>query len=442
MIRQLLLAFLVSLGTISAQAGVAEKVARDKVAGIDLVTCKTEVENVVTFVGSLPAGDTFAPPNNLAIPTLVGGMLEQGTQTEDKFAIARQLESIGARIDFDVQGVMLEFDGKCLRKDLPRVIALLAEELRTPAFAADEFEKLKKQLAGDLQRALESTEHRANEAFFETIFPPGHPNHQPPTKEFITAIESAKLEDVKKFHAEYYGPAQATLIAVGDIDPAALKAEVAKSFAGWEGGKTVPRVPAAPAPHAQKRVIEMADKPNVTVIIGQATGLRYRDPDALALRVGDAALGSGFTGRLMASVRDKEGLTYGIRSSVVNDSLTDGAWEISANFAPELLAQGMASTKSELDQWYAHGITAAELERVKTNLVGTYKVGLTTTEGMASALLNAFERGYDEHWLDEYPQRIAALSLESVNAAIKKYLRPEQMTVIEAGSVPIKSGRP
>ena len=56
----------------------------------------------------------------------------------------------------------------------------------------------------------------------------------------------------------------------------------------------------------------LADKPSVSVIIGQPTGLRYKDPDALALRVGTAVLGSGFTGRLMGTVRDKEGLTYNI----------------------------------------------------------------------------------------------------------------------------------
>ena len=54
----------------------------------------------------------------------------------------------------------------------------------------------------------------------------------------------------------------------------------------------------------------MNDKSSVSVIMGQATGLRYKDPDALALRVGTAALGRGFTGRLMSTVRDKEGLTY------------------------------------------------------------------------------------------------------------------------------------
>ncbi|HEX8251905.1 MAG TPA: pitrilysin family protein [Thermoanaerobaculia bacterium] len=430
--------------TLPAQSTITSKLVREKIAGIDLIACRTDVKDVVTFRGSLPAGDTFAPRENMAVPTLVGGMLDQGTTKQNKFEIAQKLESIGASIAFEVEGVMTQFHGKCLRKDLPLVISILAEELREPAFAPEEFEKLKKQITGDLQRAMESTDFRADQAFSETVFPPGHPNHTPPVKEFLTAVQTAKLEELKQFHREYYGPAQATLVAVGDIDVEVLKSEIARSFDGWSGGKTLPDFPKTAAPNERtEQTIPMADKPNVTVLIGQSSGLRYRDPDALALRVGTAVLGSGFTGRLMGTVRDKEGLTYGIGAGIsgMSDAFSDGEWRIAGNFAPQLLEKGMASTRRELDAWYAQGITAAELERMKTNLVGTFKVGLATTEGLASALLNAVHRGYDVNWLDEYPKRVAALSLPEVNAAIKKYLRPDKMTVIKAGSVPPPTDR-
>ncbi|HMJ06411.1 MAG TPA: pitrilysin family protein [Chthoniobacterales bacterium] len=417
-------------------APIADKVVRAKVAGIDLIAYQTGVRDVVTFRGSLPAGDSLAPKNNLAVPTLTGEMLDKGTTQHDKFAIAQKLDDIGAKIDFSVGGVMLEFSGKCLRQDLPVVISLLAEQLRSPAFTAEEFAKLKKQMIGELQRALESTDYRASQAFAETVFPVGHPNYTPPTKEFVAAIEAAKLEEVKAFHAAYYGPAQATLVAVGDVDIEALKSDLAKAFAGWTGGQA--RTDFAKAPAATERrekTIPMADKPNVTVIMGQADGMKYKDEDALALRVATAALGSGFTGRLMANVRDKEGLTYGIGAGISADAFADGAWQIQANFAPELLEKGMASTKRQLEAWAAEGVTPAELERVKSNLIGTFKVGLATTDGLSSALLNAVHRGYDVTWLDEYPKRIAALSLAQVNGAIKKHLQPTKMTVIQAGSM-------
>ena len=419
------------------QTRIADKVVRAEIAGLDVIVYPTEVENVVTFRGSLPAGDSVAPEANVAVPTLVGEMLDKGTTKQDKFAIAQKLENIGATIDFSVGGVMLEFSGKCLRKDLPLVVSLLAEQLREPAFSEEEFAKLKKQLAGNLQRAMESTDFRAGQAFSEMVFPKGHPNYTPPVKDFLAAVETATVEQLREFHRAYYGPAAATLVVVGDIDIESLKAEVAKAFEGWSGGKPAQEFAKAKATgERREEVVSMADKPNVSVIVGQATGLKYSDPDALALRVGTAVLGRGFTGRLMATVRDKEGLTYGIGANLANDSLADGEWRITANFAPQLLDKGMDSTKRELDGWYKDGVTAQELERVKSALIGTFKVGMATTDGLAGALLESVHRGYDVNWLDEYPQRVGALTLPEVNAAIKKYLQPDKMTVIKAGSIP------
>jgi zinc protease len=86
----------------SAHAQIAAHVVRARIAGIDLVAYPTGVKDVVTFRGSLPAGDALAGDGNVAIPTLVGLMLDQGTTSEDKFTIAQKLESVGATLSFAV----------------------------------------------------------------------------------------------------------------------------------------------------------------------------------------------------------------------------------------------------------------------------------------------------------------------------------------------------
>jgi len=174
----------------------------------------------------------------------------------------------------------------------------------------------------------------------------------------------------------------------------------------------------------------------VSVLLGEASGLRYRDPDALALRVGTAVLGHGFTSRLMSVVRDQEGLTYGISAGLADDAITDGAWEISATFAPSLLDKGVASTRRELQRWWSEGVSETELNLYKQDLVGSYEVGLSTTAGVAEALILALQRGYDIDWLTAYPEAVKALSRAQVNAAIKTHLDPKRMVLIEAGSLP------
>ncbi len=419
-------------------AGIADQAVRSRVAGVDMIALKTGVEDVVTFTGSLPAGDSFSPDNNLAIASLVGGMLDKGTTRQDKFAIAQKLDAVGAALEFSVDNTMVTFSGKCLRKDVPLVIGLLAEQLRSPAFSEEEFVKLKKQIAGSLQRALEQTGYRAGQAFAATIYPPDHPNHEPSAEAILAAINTATLADLRAFHQKYYGPADLTLVAVGDVDAASLKTEIEKAFTGWTGGVKRPDYPrtATNRDNDREQTVFMADKPNVSVILGQAVGLRHTDPDALPLRVATAILGSGFTGRLMATVRDQEGLTYGIGARVANDTFADGDWLISANFAPNLLEKGLASTRRELKAWYDQGVTATEVERTKTNLTGSFQVGLATTDGLAGAILTTVHRGYPLTWIDDYTKRINAVTLDQVNAAIKKHLKPDELVLIKAGTVP------
>jgi zinc protease len=431
---------LAALLPMSAAGQMAANVVRSNVAGVDVIAYRTGVEQIVTLRGSLPAGDFFSPPENPAIATLVAGMLDKGTTSQGKFELAEKLERVGATITFGAGSYDLTFSARCLKEDLPLVIGLLAEQMRAPAFAADEFGKYQRQLIGSLRRQLEDTNSRASVAFSRAVYPAGHPNRAATSEELIAGVEAATIEDLRAFHAARYGPARMTLVAVGDIEPAQLQAEVQRAFAGWSGGGG-PLPPAVPAGSAgvdapREQTVMVPGKTSVSLVWGTATGLKYRDPDALALRVGTAIFGSGFTGRLMANVRDKEGLTYGIGALVINDTFSDGDWRISATFSPTLLGRGVESTRRQLLQWHQQGVTAGELASRKSEMIGSYQVSLATTTGLATALMSTVQRGLPLSWLDEYPARINALSLEQVNGAIKKYLHPDRMVLIQAGTLP------
>ncbi|MFZ9683345.1 MAG: M16 family metallopeptidase, partial [Cephaloticoccus sp.] len=143
----------------------------------------------------------------------------------------------------------------------------------------------------------------------------------------------------------------------------------------------------------------------------------------------------GFTARLMGNVRDKEGLTYGIYGYMANDNLRDGDWRIWANFAPNLLEQGIASTKRQLQLWHDEGISADEFKKKQSEFIGSYKVSLSTSDGMATNILNTVQRGYGLERLDEYPAAVEALTLDQVNRVIKANLDTAKMTLIKAGTV-------
>lgn len=435
--RLLVLNLALVVGAASASAQFAQNVTRSKIHGIDVLAYRTGVKDVVYLRGSLPAGDNKSPAGNTTIATLTGAMLDRGTTKQDKFAIAGKLEAVGASIDFGVSENTLSFNARCLAKDVPLVISLLAEQLREPAFNPEELDKFKKQFAGGLKRRLENTDFRAGDTFSRAAFPAGHPNHSPTVEQQLADLEKATVDDLKKFHAEHIGPAHFTLVAAGDIDVAAVQRELGTQFAGWTGGTPpLAAARATPGDAAREQTVQMPGKTSVSIVMGQTSGLRYGEPGYFALRTATSILGSGFTGRLMANVRDKEGLTYGIGSTMSHDNFADGDWKITATFAPQLLDKGIESTKRQLTSWYQDGVTADELEKRKDNLVGSFKVGLATTDGLAQSLLLSVERGKSPAWLDEYPGVIRNLTLSQVNGAIKKHLNPDQMFLIKAGTVP------
>lgn len=420
-----------------AHATIAEHVLRSRVAGVDVVVYPMGVKDVVTLEGALPAGDFYASEGNIAAATFTGMLLDKGTTRQDKFAIAKQLDDVGAQLDFGVDEQVVSIGGKSLKKDLPLLIRLLAQELRTPAFAPEEFEKAKKQFEGAMRSASEDTRFRAKDAFSRAAYPQGHPNRMVDLKEWLAASQRLTLDEVRAFHSKYYGPAHLTLVFVGDVDAKRVQKEVAQAFGGWTGGvNEVRSFKGQPAPAQAEEKIALKDKASVSVILGQPTGLRYQDADSVALRVGTAILGSGFTGRLMGTVRDKEGLTYGISANIADDTFVDGSWMITAAFAPALLEKGIASTRRELDRWWRDGVTAEELAARKTNMIGEYQVSLATTDGMARSMLLMIDRGKSLAWLDELPRAIDSLTVAQVNAAIQNHLDPRKMVLVTAGTLP------
>lgn len=442
LIHSALLFVLATAVPAGAATSIADGIVRTRVAGVDVVAKPTAVEDVITITGSIAAGTALNPPGNPSIALLTAGMLDRGTVKRDKFAIAKTLEDSAASLGFLTVNTGVMVYGRCLKKDLPMLMALLAEELRSPRFAAEELEKLKKEQIGEIRQRREDPEAHAWEAFRQTIYPAGHANRVALDKDQIAGIEAAQVQDLKAFHSAHYGPAQIKLVVVGDVDVKKLHAALQAGFGGWESGKapaSLPSVKAQPFPSAPEQTIVVPGKTSAVLYIGQATGLKYRDPDALALRVGTIVLGSGFTGRLMHNVRDKEGLTYGIRSFIGNDNAVDGDFRISGTFAPALLERGVVSTQRQLNEWYEKGITAAELAQRQKQMVGSYYVSLEDTDGLANTILSALERGYDLSWLDEYPRAVKALTVEQVNRAIRTHLDPRKMVVIRAGSVESKS---
>lgn len=409
----------------------ANRIQRSDIGGADLLVCPTAVKGIVCVRVSLPVGSSKG--ENRALAHLAFDMTERGTTKHDKFTIAEMLESAGVDVESDLTAETVELTAKCLSRDLPMVLDLLVEQWRLPAFKADEFEKARKDLLSTLQQILEDTDEQAAIAFSRATRAPGDPLRRATVEELTGFVKKATLGAVKAFHAAHYGPRGIHMAVVGDVEPGAVQKHVTGLLAGW---KMQPESAAAPLPPVTLGAavdVPMPDKSSVSVLFGQPTGLRASDPDWLALRLANDALGNGFTSRLVGNVRDREGLTYSIGSRIADDIKRPGMWTVRASFAPAMLDRGVASLRREVEQWHTQGITPEELAFRKTATAGEFTVSLETTTGLAEQVLQCVRRGFDLKWLDEYPSKLQSLALEDVNRVIKAQLDPKKMVLIRAG---------
>lgn len=404
--------------------------------GIQLVAIDLPIHGVVSFAGSLAAGETLSPQNAPALAGLTAAMLDKGTTLRDRFAIAEQLDRLGAEISFGADAHTLGFSGKFLRADAGSIMELLAEQLRQPAFDPEVFTTVKsRQIAGLLQ-AMDNTDYRANSEVSRLLYPAGHPNYSTPLKTLITDVEQTTPEALREFHTAYYGPNSMRLVFAGDIDFEQLVAAVENAFDGWINGAEYPeKTTAKPANKAQSERIYIADKTSVSVCYGYQTGLRRTDPDYIPFMIGNYILGGSFQSRLMSEVRKKRGLTYSIRTGHEGDIFSSGNWLLRASFGPSQLEQGLLATQTVIDEWHQAGVNEEEVSAALETLSGSYLVNLTTTGSVAGQVLSFMERGFSAEYIDSYPQDLKQTTAEQVNAAIRAHFNPEETAQVIAGSL-------
>jgi zinc protease len=383
----------------------------------------------------LPAGDVFAEQaGNAVVAGVTSNLLEAGTTFNTEDEVRKELRRIGAMMGFRADRNALRFYVRSRKQDLPRVMQLFSQSLRTPAFLPEKFEQAKKALEVLLEDQASDPRMQADMAMSRLLYPAGHPNWSRELREWRADLQALTLEDVKAFHRKYYGPAGMTLVFTGDVDPANVEKLVGDSFSGWTGGVDYVReAPRGRVKAALTHSIPLPEVSSVQVLWGLRTGLRSSDEDALALSVANEILGFGFTSRLTSVVRGEEGLTYGIRSFTADDEFVDGHWGIAASFAPDLLDKGIATTRKELLRWWKEGVSAEELERRKSAMIGRSRIRFDSTGRVAEEILEVVESGKPLTWLDEYPRAIAALSLSKVNSAIRKYIDPKAIVLVKAG---------
>ena len=407
--------------------------------GLDIYSLQTGIKEVITYRGSFLGGSLFAN-DNILIPEMTGAMLDLGTKKRDKFEIGEALESVGARLGFTTGRYRVHFSGRCLKNDIPIVIELLAEQLAEPAFYQNDLKSTIQRRRAELKKQKEDTRTRAVEEFLCQLYPKGHPNFIPSLDAQIEAIEKVTTEGLISFHEDYYGLGSMKVSFVGEVDHNTIEQEIHRQFHGWReaSAKREQKVDLAAktVERASLETVHVPDKTSADLVTGHGIGIHRDHKDYYSVMMSHFILGGNFSARLMATIRDQEGLTYGIQSATggVEES-NDGYWYIWGTFGPDVLETAKESINRELCLWHENGVTIDELTAKQSTITGMYKVGLDTTAGLATRILTTVERGKELSFMDEYPNIINDLTLDQVNAAIRSYCNPDNRITVVSGTI-------
>ena len=405
-----------------------------------LLLLPTGVRDVVSFRGSFESGPDLGAADDL-VQSLVANLLDKGTARRDRFEIAEDLEGRGAKVSFYSDGLRVGFSGRALRDDLAHVLGVVAEQLREPALDDDEVEKAVRRAVAGVRRARESTGAQASGVLARRLFGPAHPDYVLDPDDEIARLEAITANDVRAYHAAHLGSTDLTVAVVGDLDVARTTAAAAAAFDGWAPTAATPAFEEAgrPAPPGRETV-EMADRRNLDVRLGHATALRRDADDYLATYAGVFALGGNFSSRLMQTVRDEQGLTYGIHASLGPASTRyDGRVQVAVTLSQENLGRGVEAVRAEVAGFVSGGVPEPLLAQTRTTLAGQHVVSLATTGGVAARLLVNAERGFDVGYLDRYPAAVGALTATEVDAAVRRHVRPADLHEAVAGTLPVEA---
>jgi zinc protease len=406
--------------------------------GITLLVLENPTNPTVSVAGSMRAGEYFSPVGKDSLASITASMLGKGTRRRSKLEIAEELESAGARVGLSSNTFTVSVSGLSLSRDLPMIVSTLAEELSEPAFPKGELEKMRQRIIANIKEEQDDTRVRAYDRMTQLVFPEGNPFHQTPVEKAISQIEMITVDDIREFHQKFYGPSSMILVVVGDVKADEARVLFDDELGKWQGAPEavidIPETPLQPA--AIRETVLMKDKPNADVVIGHASRLRRSNPDFIAARIANNALGqSTLSSRLGLKVRDEMGLTYGINSSFAESGIGDGPFVITVTVAPENIDLAVGATVEIVNDYIANGIREDELKDEQSSIIGSFKIGLATNNGMASQIAASELFGLGVKYLDEYPSLVSMITKSDVDEAIRKYIHPEVATTVVAGTL-------
>ena len=400
----------------------------------------------ITFDVWFKLGSQNDPPGKAGLAHLTGQMLAAASTRQHRYEeILAKLYPLASSYDVRVDKEMTTFGGRTHRDNVEKFFPLLTAALLEPAFAPDDFERLKSDQLNFLGNTLRyaSDEELGKAALHAFVFE-GTPYQNPP-EGTIEGLQAITLDDVKAFYKTHFTRDNAVVALGGGYDPELVKrfqAAVATLPAGRPAA-----VPAPAVPPLQGRQVLLVAKPgaDASISFGFPLGVHRGDKDFYALWIANSWLGEhrNSSSHLYQVIREARGLNYGDysyleafpeggrrRQPPANVGRRAQLFEVwIRTLKNDQAVFALRAALGELQALVDRGMTPQEFELTRSFLS---KYSLHFAETTAARLGYAVDDrfyGLPFSHLERFREAMRTLTVEDVNRAIRTHLQAQNLKI-------------
>ncbi len=372
--------------------------------------------------------DPIMEGKRVGMLNMFGSMLRRGTESRTKEKLDEEIDFMGANLITYSRGIY----ASSLKRHSDNLLSIFSDVLYNPSFSEEELAKVRNESLSNLQSLPSSPEQIAGNVVAKVNYGNNHPYGEVETE---TTINAVKNEDLKDFHQTYFRPNVAYLAIVGDITLEEAQAQAEKHFAEWEK-KDVPKTKYDAPKAVEKPQVAISNRAGaVQTVINVTYPVFYplNSKDYVAARLMNGIVGnSGFGARLIQNLREDKAYTYGAYSSLSPDELSS-SFTMSASVRNEVTDSAVVQFLYELKRIKDEPVTKAELDRVKASVIGSFVRSLESPQTVANFAINIARYNLPTDFYSNYIQKINSITVEDVQNAAKKYMKPENITIVAVG---------
>lgn len=355
-------------------------------------------------------------------------MLTEGAGEYESGAFKRRLEELNMSLGFSAGADGLGMTLTTLSENRDAAFEMARLALASPRFDAAPLERIRRQMLVGIRQRETNASYLAWLAMDQAFYP-DHPYARRVSRESVEAVTRADLAARAR---TLFARDRMQITIVGDIDAATAARLLDETFASVPatGAVTLPADAALAA--APPLIVRDLPQPQ-SLILFMGPGIQDEDPDWIPLAVANYILGGGgFSSRLMAEVREKRGLVYGIGTSPqVREHVA--MMRGSAQTANANVGQAIEVIREEMARLVRDGATEEEVRDAITYLTGSFPLDLDSNVKMAN-VVHAYQTGGREiDYINRRNALIAAVTRDDVNRVIRRLFAPENFTFVVVG---------